>query len=88
MSDKNNEIKDRIIISALEDVPFDGWTWDVIERASETQGFDKSMAFAVFPEDMEDVLLHFSQWADQQMITTLNAQDFSGVRDVPYYQVF
>ncbi len=80
MSDKNTDIKDRILLSALENVAFDGWTWEVIEDAAVDCGFDSSMAFAVFPEKIEDVLIHFSRWADDKMIETLNDQDFSGTR--------
>ena len=80
MSDKNTEIKDRILLEALENVAFDGWSWEVVEQAAEACGFDQSMAFAVFPEKIEDVLIHFSRWADAQMLEQLNDQDFSGAR--------
>jgi len=80
MSDKNKDIKNRILLSALENVPFDGWRWPVIEQAAQDEGFDASMALAVFPDEMEDVLLHFSRWADEQMLEKLNEGDFSGAR--------
>ncbi len=80
MTDKNLQIKDRILLSALENVPFDGWTWNVVEQAATECGFDSAMAFAVFPDKMEDVLTHFSRWADAQMLERLNDQDFSGAR--------
>jgi len=67
MSDKNTEIKDRILLEALENVAFDGWSWEVVEQAAEACGFDQSMAFAVFPEKIEDVLIHFSRWGDYQI---------------------
>jgi len=80
MSDKNTDIKDRILLNALENVPFDGWAWPVIEQAAVEEGFEMSMAIAVFPERMEDVMLHFSRWADDQMLNVLNERDFSGAR--------
>jgi len=80
MSDKNKDIKNRILLSALENVPFDGWRWPVIEQAAQDEGFDASMALAVFPDEMEDVLLHFSRWAAEQMLEKLNEGDFSGAR--------
>ena len=80
MSEKNIEIKNRILLSALENVPFDGWQWSVVEQAAIAEGFDASMALAVFPDKMEDVLVHFSHWADAQMLEKLNESDFSGAR--------
>ena len=80
MIDKNTDIKDRILLCTLENVPFDGWRWNVVEAAAIEAGFDASMAFAVFPDKMEDVLTHFSHWADAQMMERLNDQDFSGAR--------
>ncbi|MEM7618185.1 MAG: COQ9 family protein [Pseudomonadota bacterium] len=80
MSDKNIDIKNRILLSALDNVPFDGWQWSVVEQAAEDEGFDTAMALAVFPDKMEDVLLHFSNWADEQMLDKLNEGDFSGTR--------
>ncbi|MEM6812038.1 MAG: COQ9 family protein [Pseudomonadota bacterium] len=80
MATKNSEIKDRILEIALNDVEFEGWNWDVIENAAIEAGFEKEMATAVFPEKIEDVIIHFSDWADRKMLETLNSQDFSGVR--------
>ena len=62
-------------MKALEDVPFDGWTWDVIESAAEKAGHDKTVAFAVFPEKLEDVMPHFSDLADRKMLEILKTQE-------------
>lgn len=65
------DIQDQIILTALEDVPFDGWTWDGIRIAAEKSGHKPEMADAVFPEKLTDALAHFSDWADRQMIEAL-----------------
>lgn len=77
---KNSDVKDRILDAALDDIAFDGLTWGVIEDAAEKAGFDREMAFAVFPDRLEDFVIHFSHWTDRQMMKKLNAQDFSGAR--------
>jgi len=71
MSNANLEIKDKILLTALDDVPFDGWTWDVVKQATVTSGFDAEMADAVFPDKIEGVLGHFSEWSDRQMMIEL-----------------
>jgi ubiquinone biosynthesis protein COQ9 len=79
-TNKNQDIRDRILLAALEDVAFDGWHWPVIEGAAEKAGFGKDMAFAVFPDKREDVIGHFSDWADRQMLSQLADEDYSGAR--------
>ena len=73
MTKKNQDIQDQILLKALEDVPFDGWTWDVVEQAAVNTGYGVDMASAVFPDKLPDVLRHFSQWADRQMMQALEA---------------
>jgi ubiquinone biosynthesis protein COQ9 len=67
------EIKDEILLSALEDVAFDGWQWRVIEAAAEKAGHGADMAVAVFPDKLEDVVRHFSDWADREMMQMLQS---------------
>lgn len=71
MMNDNQNIPDRILISLLPDVPFDGWTWDGVKKAAIGAGFDADMAQAVFPNRVSDVLKHFSDWADRQMLEHL-----------------
>jgi len=69
----HQEIQDQILEAALDDVPFDGWVWGVMNDAACKAGYDQAMAAAVFPERMESVLTHFSDWADRRMMTHLKA---------------
>ena len=80
MSNKNQEIKDRILIAALEDVPFDGWHWSVIEGASVKAGYDKETVRTVFPNKLSDVLRYFSAWADRQMLEALEGINIDDMR--------
>ncbi|MEM8833869.1 MAG: COQ9 family protein [Pseudomonadota bacterium] len=80
MTDGNRDIKDRILGEALEDAAFDGWQWSMIEDAAEKAGFEKNMAMAVFPEKINDVMIHFSDWADRETLKALSSEDFSGAR--------
>lgn len=79
MNTRNQDIQDQIMVAALEDVTFDGWQWSVIEAAAERIGADdgwgEDMAFAVFPNKMEDVMAFFSEWADRQMLVALENEN-------------
>lgn len=75
-----NEIRDRILEAALPDVPFDGWTWDLIEKSSVKCGYKEDMAAAVFPGRMADVLDHFADRADRWMMERLQAIDPEDLR--------
>lgn len=83
MNNRNQDIKDQILLEALPNVAFDGWKWPVIEGAAVSLGHDKNMISAVFPEGINQVLCHFSDWADRQMLEVLaqeNPEDYR-IRD-------
>lgn len=61
------EIKDKILMQALADAPFDGWSEDMLARAVKTCGYEPEMARAVFPEGVSDLVAYFSTWADERM---------------------
>lgn len=80
MTKKNRDIQDAILLAALEDVPFDGWNWSTIENAAVKAGYSADMAHAVFPTELPDVLRHFSDWADRQMLAALENTDKTDMR--------
>lgn len=73
MADRNYDIKTRIIESALPDVPFDGWTYAVLEKSALACGFDAAMVRAVFPYGEKDAIRHFAVMADNAMLKELEA---------------
>lgn len=66
-----NQIRDDILQAALPAVPFDGWSWAVIEKAAEEAGHRPVVAQAVFPGKMPDVLDGFADLADRGMLAAL-----------------
>lgn len=74
MRKTNESIKDAILQAALPDIPFDGWGLQTIEKAAENAGYPKSMVTSVFPAGIKDVIVHFSGWADRQMLARLQSQ--------------
>jgi ubiquinone biosynthesis protein COQ9 len=74
MNTRNETIKAAILEQALPDVPFDGWTMQVLERAAQKAGFEAAMVVFVFPAGVKDAVSYLSHWADAQMLKKLKAQ--------------
>jgi ubiquinone biosynthesis protein COQ9 len=71
MSEHNRPIKDAIIMAALPNIPFDGWTRDVLESAAREAGYPCEMVISVFPAGVKDAIRHFSVMADSWMMEKL-----------------
>lgn len=67
------EIRDDILTTALPDIAFDGWTWDIITRAGEKCGHTENTVRAVFPNTIIDILEHFANQADREMLKSLES---------------
>ena len=74
------DIRDTILIAALPEVPFDGWTWAVVEAAAVKSGYEASMAASVFPGGLSDVLDHFADLGDRWMMDRLKDTDLETLR--------
>lgn len=73
-------IRDNILLQALPEIVFDGWTWDVATRAAVAAGYDRAMARSVFPGGVTDFISHFSDWADREMLDSLRGIDPGSLR--------
>lgn len=80
MTRSDIKIKDDILMAALDDAAFDGWSWEMVEDAAEKAGHGRDMAAAVFPGRLQQVLIHFSDWADRDMLTRLEGIDPESMR--------
>ena len=80
MDEKTQTIRDEILETALPDVIFDGWTKAVMAEAAVKAGHSSDMVRAVFPGGMDDVLSHFSDWTDRQMLAALKKVDPEALR--------
>ncbi len=75
MTVDTSKVREKILMEALKDVPFDGWTQEVLMKASERAGYEPDMAAAVFPQGIVDLVAYFSEWADEKMVTALEKID-------------
>lgn len=77
---KTTEIRDEILLAALPNVAFDGWNWEMVCAAAGEAGHSENTVRAVFSGKMVDVLDHFADWADREMMVALIGVDPNELR--------
>jgi ubiquinone biosynthesis protein COQ9 len=66
--------------AALQDIPFDGWTSNVISNAAATLEIEPSAVRLAFPNSAMDLLTYYSKEMDLKLIRMLEASDLSEMR--------
>lgn len=66
--------KDKILIAALAAVPELGWSWDAIEQGVKAAKMKPEAAVQAFPDGALDLLAHFADWAEREMIARVQKQ--------------
>ncbi len=69
--------REKIIAAALPNVPFDGWTVDVLRQAAVAAGYDAATALRVFPRGPVEAVEAWIALADRRMIEALGTHDLS-----------
>lgn len=73
-------LKDGILLAALPNVVFDGWSLKTLRAAAIEAGHSEAMAVVAFPGGVVDALDHLSDWADRQMVDRAKGIDMAGLR--------
>lgn len=68
------EVRDMIVVQALNDVPFDGWSMTSLRRGAMAAGFDRGQADRSFTDGPFQAVMHFMDLADRLM-----EQDLAGL---------
>ena len=76
------ELRDEILLATLPNVPFDGWSQRALRFGLDGLGLEPAVARRAFPGGAADLVAHFSDWADREMLTAVTAQGeaFTGAR--------
>tara|TARA_B100001093_G_scaffold70057_1_gene60531 strand:- start:57 stop:698 length:642 start_codon:yes stop_codon:yes gene_type:complete len=74
------ELKDKIIINALKNINFDGWSKKSILTGMNSQNNDEEMYNKLFPNGIIDAIIHFADFADRQMIKKYLEENFKDQR--------
>ena len=67
----SQKLKDKILLAALPDVTFDGWSAGLFLQAARKIGMPEDDVRALFPKGPLDLILHFSDWADRAVLEKL-----------------
>jgi len=69
-----------LLMAALAIVAFDGWTEQTLAEAAKEAEISSSEVTLLFPEGVSDMLLAFSDWADDEMLRALEAADLQSMK--------
>src|SRR5260370_5251270 len=72
--------KDRLLMAALANVPFDGWSIAALLAGARAAGIAEAEALALFPRGAADLDEWFSGWADRAMLARLDSGEFSALK--------
>lgn len=72
--------RDALLLAALPDVAFDGWTPALMERARARAKLSAAETARLFPAGVHSLLSHFSDWADRAMQDRLMTLDLQSMR--------
>jgi ubiquinone biosynthesis protein COQ9 len=73
-------IRDRLVLSALSHVPFDGWSKAALNAAAKDCGFDEAMGERAFPGGAIDAIDHWTRLADRKLEEEAANADFAAMR--------
>ncbi len=80
MTSANDEETKRLVLkAALADVPFDGWTGRVLQRAASNSGLAPIELRRLFPKGVPDLVTFYLDAADSEMRAALDAQDLAAM---------
>ena len=74
------DLRDRLLDSALTHVPFDGWTRAALNAAAHGVGVSPALAANAFPGGAAEMIDYWNQRCDQRMLAALEERDLSGFR--------
>lgn len=72
--------RDAVLMAALPDVAFDGWTDELLTRAAAKAGIADTARAELFPDGVASLLVHFSNWADRSCAARLADVDLPALR--------
>jgi ubiquinone biosynthesis protein COQ9 len=72
-------IRRKLLVSALENVPFDGWSEATLRRAAEENDIAEGMALLAFPT-IRDLVVYFIDSVDRDMLAALSTMDLDTMR--------
>ena len=72
--------KDQLLEAILPHVGFDGWTDAALEAGVGALGVNISNVDRLFPGGIREIVGHFGDWADREMLATLGSMDLGAMK--------
>jgi ubiquinone biosynthesis protein COQ9 len=76
-----SELREQILMEALREVPFTGFSDSALTLASERSGATPAQVSALFPNGAASLVEEFSHWADAQMTARMQLDAPERIRD-------
>lgn len=73
-------VRDEILSSVLINVAFDGWIDRSVKDGAELAGYDMATVDRVFPDGVDDMIRHWSDWGDRVMRADMAELDLGAMR--------
>ena len=80
MSQPSQPFKTKFLLAALPDIPFDGWTRELMERAAGKLKVGQDKVDMEFPRGVRDLVTYFSVWATDETLKKLKKTDLAALR--------
>jgi len=72
--------KDKLLQAILPHVAFDGWTDTALELGARDLGVSKTKVDRLFPGGVRELVGHFGDWADREMLSNLGEIDLEPMK--------
>ena len=72
--------KTKFLLAALPDVPFDGWTKELMDRTADRLKISDKKIDMEFPDGVRDLVKYFSIWATAETIKALKKTSIANMR--------
>lgn len=66
-----DDVRDRLVLAALDHIAFDGWSMKALRHAAEDEGLDVNAPERAFPHGVSSAVDHFAALADRLMVQDL-----------------
>lgn len=74
-----DDVRDRLVLAALNHIPFDGWSEKALRYAAKDEGLDPDAPLRAFPHGVTSAVEHFTKLADRLMVEDLEKIDLESM---------
>ena len=78
--DQLQELKDQLLMASLPHIVFDGWSKSSLNAGSISIGKEIGYPYSLFSDPVKEMVAHFSNWADREMLKKLDAVDLQSLK--------